>query len=294
MISTISHFIFICRVCKQKSAIMTDGEIPIHLIEESNLAIQESLPDKSRVKYEATYDTFVTWQEKQGTQSFAEADLLSYFHQLGEKYKPSTLRSIYSMLKTTINNKKNIDIKNYKQLLAFLKKKNTGYNPKKSEVLTSDQIEQFLKEADDTEYLDIKVVLIIGVYGACRGGELCNLIVDDVKDIGSSFLIKIPDTKTHRPRSFVIESEDYQLVKKYMDLRPKDVKTSRFFLNYQKGRCTQQVIGKNKIGHMPQKIARYLGLEEPESYTGHSFRRSSTTMLAERGADMLSIKNHGG
>lgn len=119
------------------------------------------------------------------------------------------------------------------------------------------------------------------MYGACRGGELSDLTVDAVEDLGSLFLIKLPDTKTHRPRSFVIESEDYKLVKKYISLRPKDAKTSRFFLNYQKGRCTQQNIDKNKIGKMPQKIARWLGLEEQESYTGHSFRRSSTTVLAE-------------
>ena len=79
-----------------------------------------------------------------------------------------------------------------------------------------------------------------------------------------------------------------------MALRPQHTQTSRFFLNFKNGRCTQQVIGKNKICLTPQKIARYLNLEDPESYTGHSFRRTSATLLADFGADMKSIKPHSG
>ena len=45
---------------------------------------------------------------------------------------------------------------------------------------------------------------------------------------------------------------------------------------------------------MPKTIASYLKLADPESYTGHSFRRSSATLLADSGADLVTLKQHGG
>lgn len=45
---------------------------------------------------------------------------------------------------------------------------------------------------------------------------------------------------------------------------------------------------------MPKEIAKFLGLPEADSYTGHSFRRTSATLLANSGADILTLKRHGG
>lgn len=71
-------------------------------------------------------------------------------------------------------------------------------------------------------------------------------------------------------------------------------KLQDFFLNYQNGQCTKQPIGINKFGKMPQIIASYLKLLDPQSYTGHTFRRTSTTLLADSGADIITLKRHGG
>lgn len=96
------------------------------------------------------------------------------------------------------------------------------------------------------------------------------------------------------PRKFTVDGELYQIVQKYEALRPKDVKTDEFFLTQRNGKLTKQVIGINTFGAMPKVIATYLGLEEPDKYTGHSFRRTSATMLADAGADLLTLKRHGG
>lgn len=45
---------------------------------------------------------------------------------------------------------------------------------------------------------------------------------------------------------------------------------------------------------MPMMIANYLKLPNPNSYTGHTFRRTSATLLADSGADILTLKRHGG
>ncbi|XP_026331776.1 hemicentin-1-like [Hyposmocoma kahamanoa] len=45
---------------------------------------------------------------------------------------------------------------------------------------------------------------------------------------------------------------------------------------------------------MPKEIAKFLNLPDPDLYTGHSFRRTSATLLADSGADLLTLKRHGG
>lgn len=137
--------------------------------------------------------------------------------------------------------------------------------------------------------------MIIGIHGACRRSELLNLRTDDIEDKGSIILIKIQDTKTSKQRIFIISNPSHvELCRKYRSLRPAVTTSPRFFINYAKGRCVNQVIGINKIRNTPKQIAMYLNLVEPDLYTGHCFRRSSATLLADSGADLTSLKRHGG
>lgn len=106
-------------------------------------------------------------------------------------------------------------------------------------------------------------------------------------------LIKIRKTKNKIPRSFTIQGKFYKIVKKYESLRSKKGHSNRFFQNFQNGKCTAQLIGKNKFGSMPKEIAEYLNLSDSKLYTGHSFRRTAT-VLADCGVDITSLNSHGG
>ncbi|KAJ8915478.1 hypothetical protein NQ315_003241 [Exocentrus adspersus] len=64
--------------------------------------------------------------------------------------------------------------------------------------------------------------------------------------------------------------------------------------DFLQGVCIRQPVGINTFGNMPKNIASFLNLPYPEQYTGHCFRRSSTSILADSGADLLTIKRHGG
>lgn len=44
---------------------------------------------------------------------------------------------------------------------------------------------------------------------------------------------------------------------------------------------------------MPKKITAFLKKENPDSYSGHSFRRTSATLLIDAGADITELKRHG-
>lgn len=135
----------------------------------------------------------------------------------------------------------------------------------------------------------------MGISGACRRDELVRMTIDDIEDVGSILIIKLPDTKTNMQRTFIVSKSEYiELYRKYFVLRPPNASSKRLFLKYHRGRCFNQVVGINKIGEMPSLIAKYLGLPNPKQFTGHCFRRSSVTLLADAGAGMSNIKRHGG
>lgn len=143
-------------------------------------------------------------------------------------------------------------------------------------------------------YVSLQVALVFGVTGACRKDELTNIKLQDLESHGNLLLVKIPNTKTSTPRSFTISDEFLKIVSKYQELRPAKTTTDRFFINYRNGKCTVQVVGKNKFGNMPKEITTFLNLPNPDNYTGHCFRRTSATVLADSGANLTTLKRHGG
>lgn len=135
----------------------------------------------------------------------------------------------------------------------------------------------------------------MGFNGACRRDELTNMIIDDIQFKNDVIMVDVQKTKTYVPRQFIITQRLWiDLVKKYYHLRPSCVTHRRFFLQYRNGLCLNIPIGINTIGKVPKSIATYLKLPEPELFTGHCFRRSSVTHLANSGGDLITIKRHGG
>lgn len=118
--------------------------------------------------------------------------------------------------------------------------------------------------------------------------------------MGEYVLIEIPNTKTNVRREFTISSGNIEgvnlveMFRKYSSLRPSPIEHSRFFLGYRNGKCTRQCVGINSIGGFPKKIAEFLELPNAGNYTGHCFRRTSATILADAGADITTLKRHGG
>ncbi|XP_063366711.1 uncharacterized protein LOC134655188 [Cydia amplana] len=253
-----------------------------------------SLPEKSREIYFRAYNNFNKWRVENGVYALSETVLLSYFMHLSQTKQPPTMWSIYSMLKATMNIKDDMHIENYSELITFLKGMQVGHNPKKSKMFTFSDIDKFINEAPDIIYLGAKVILIIGINGGCRTNELMSLNVDGIeKHSETLLLIKLPNSKTSTNRSFVVREEYVKIVEQYQCLRPPNAKSDRFFLQYHKGKCSGQPMGRNKIGGIPRDIATYLKLPNPQDYTGHCFKRTSASLLADSGADLSSLKGDG-
>ena len=102
------------------------------------------MPAKSANRYLAAYADFMKFREQKKIDSFSENVVLVYFSELSERYKSSTLWSIFSMLRSTLNIHQSIDINSYTKLLAFLKRQSDGYCAKKSKVFTTENVKKFI------------------------------------------------------------------------------------------------------------------------------------------------------
>lgn len=93
-----------------------------------------------------------------------EPVFLAYFNEIFKKYCPSTLWSKYSALKKMALSETRVDLKEFYQLHAFIKNKNLGYKSAKSESLTMEDVNNFLKYAPNRNYLSHKVSFLIKIY----------------------------------------------------------------------------------------------------------------------------------
>ena len=117
-----------------------DEYLPEDILRAAEEAMKSSLPEKSKVIYKKVYSEFVEWQKLKKTGSCNEKVLLAYFYHLSAYFNSATLWSKFSMIKAMLNLEKNIDIGNYSKLHNFLKQQHTGYVPKKSKTLNSEDI----------------------------------------------------------------------------------------------------------------------------------------------------------
>lgn len=135
---------------------------------------------------------------------------------------------------------------------------------------------------------------VFGIIGALRGDELTSLTTENVEDTKKEIIVRIPVTKRKEAKFFVIcDKEFVNIVREYSKLRPASVATQRFFLQYRNGKCTKQVMGRNTIAKVPKEIAKFLELPDHYTFTGHGLRRTGTTILADTGVGIETLKRLG-
>ncbi|KAJ8911701.1 hypothetical protein NQ315_013163 [Exocentrus adspersus] len=259
--------------------------LPTEIKQEAQEATLRLLPAKSKRVYEKEMVGL-------GEGAITEEVLLAYFFNVEKHFAAS---SMWTKIFYAEINAESIDISKYGKLTSYLKVGSRKYKTKKAKILERNQIEEFLKKAPDVEYLQVKVALILGVAGACRCNELTFLDISDVQDKGSYLYVLIPDTKTNISRSFTVMEEAFsvnavEMCRKYISLQPKAA-GRRFFLRYVDGKCTTQHVGINTISKTFSKVASFLGLPDPESFTGHGMRRSSETLLVNAGGDITRVSS---
>ncbi|PSN54398.1 hypothetical protein C0J52_21891 [Blattella germanica] len=106
-------------------------------------------------------------------------------------FAASSLWCTYSKLKTILRVREKVDVSSFTNVVSFLKKMSVRHVPRKSNVLSRSQIDEFLLNAPDDVFLLIKVVTAFGVFGAYRRQELHDLCFNDVKVEGSVLVFKV-------------------------------------------------------------------------------------------------------
>ena len=143
----------------------------------------------------------------------------------------------------------------------------------------------------------MKIVMIMGIAGGCRREDLVKMTIGDIEDRGAVVVVNVLNTRKNGTRHFVItdqsdrELEFLGIFRKYVGLRPKDSKCNRFFLGFRNGKCSNQPVGINSLGAVPWKIAKYLNLQDPASFTGHAFRRTSAIISTDKSDIGLIMEN---
>lgn len=138
---------------------------PVELIEAAAEANGDLLPFKSKGRYQKVYDDYIKWKESKKATSNSERVVVSYFSEMAKsKKKPTTLWSHYSMLKATLKVFVKVDIATYVSVTAMLKRKSHGYLPKKAKVFSEAELQQFLDNAPDVAWLDVKVTSLFKIF----------------------------------------------------------------------------------------------------------------------------------
>lgn len=130
-----------------------NSDFDIELVVKAN----DIVPEKSKQRYEQSYEKFALWCGKENFTVFDEDCLLAYFSNAMGDMKPTTKWSHYSMLKVMLQSKHNINMDKFERLKALLKQESVGHETKKASCLTLEQVCQFLATADDRDWLAIKV-----------------------------------------------------------------------------------------------------------------------------------------
>lgn len=115
------------------------------------------IPAASKDKYNKVYEDFHKWNKSNGAPPVSQNVLMTYFSELAAKHKPSTLWVMFSMLKATLRTNDDLDISLWTNLTDYLKRNNVGYKPAKAKMFTEEDVERFIREAPDEQWLDVKV-----------------------------------------------------------------------------------------------------------------------------------------
>lgn len=134
---------------------------PPEMREAAQTVYNNLLPTKSKNVYMKAYYNFKDWCLNKKVTKCTENVLLVYFQEQAENKKASSLWAIFSMLKSTLALKENIELKKYHKLISFLKRQNESYTPKKSSVFLKEEINKFLTSAPDVAFLSTKVTFSI-------------------------------------------------------------------------------------------------------------------------------------
>ena len=272
--------------------------------------ILSSLPRKSEKRYNNTADKFMTFCHDHGY-SDLDKGLMFYVKTMRESMKATSIQCIVSQV-SHVYRDRGMPFKDetLKIVYGYLKAEGKTEAPKKSLVLKEGDITTFLRsETNGLKDLQLKLALIIGFFCALRNSELYDLRRGDINEDAEfeCFNVCIKHSKTDQAGCgftatipFAISDISLvSMVREYLAVldgfiarNSLDPSTQPLFtaITPQGGFMLSRV-GVNSMAKMASRIAQRLGLQNAAAYTGHCFRGSAATNMAENGASDQQMKS---
>ena len=224
------------------------------------------IPEASKQIYEKEYLKFSEFLGKYQLlpQNASKNIVLSYLCLLSNAgYSPTTIRKIHSILKTTLLEKFNISIQSVK-MEKYLKNLESKHSKKKSATFTQEHVSFFLQNADDSEFLLEKFLILVAIYGALRCEEITRLTWEDIKEDKDKLIISIQFSKTtkNKVETFVCTASSNEkeniffYFQKYRNQFQNGTRTGRLFRrwNAKSQKREESPLGHNTIAKIPSKL----------------------------------------
>ncbi|KAJ8668959.1 hypothetical protein QAD02_000218 [Eretmocerus hayati] len=220
----------------------------------------------------------------------SESTFKNYLHNgnITPKYKAQMMLQMFVA-------RKRKDISKYSKVHAYLKKLTKKHEPKRSRVLSAEQVYKFIDSAPEPRYLLHKVVLALGLSGCCRMHELIELLMNQVIILDDCMIVTIPKNKTKNAEEkiFRVVGSFFELVQRYLAARA-SIDHDRFLMSYRTSCGFINVpAGKATIRTVPTVVAEFLQLPCAHEYTGHCVRRSAATIYASTGVTNIDLMQFG-
>ena len=171
---------------------------------------------------------------------------------------------------------------------------------------TSEQLTEYYHRPVGYHTAHIAPYAAIAVHGCSRGCEIKSLTFEQVKIFTGPAGDEIVEVKMIRAKGavdrdntfWIVEELAVTVVKQYMGLTTVIQQTGAFW-RYSENVGNQWVLTQKQVGIHPLarcgiQIATFLQLENPNSYTGHCFKRTGGTLMAEGNATPFQIQNRMG
>ena len=153
----------------------------------------------------------------------------------------------------------------------------------------------------------IKLAMAFGFYGTLRSASEITTI-GCIKKSADGYMISFQTAKMRKTfpqfADFLLPKLEYPslcpctMLEAYQEMLPTDRRLPGVFITYRvnkegKGTFIHSQLGQNSISKFGIEAATFLGLSNPESYTGHCWRRTSATAMADAGASIEQLKTAG-
>ena len=231
----------------------------------------------------------------------------------------TTIWTNFSMINSICKSKYSFDIKTHPRIMTMIKSFE-GAPKKKAAIFTAEELRAFCEapELDGAYWIVRKAVVVLAYFGGLRLVEAMNLVIEKIQDKKDGSIqvkhcrskqrtdkenskfdvptIKDPEAKGEDGFDWANCLRTYiNMVKEELGMYSGRV----FYTGKKDGHLTRQVMGRNMLCEIPHQVAEFLGKENIQDYTFHSFRRSSATAAADQGAtaqqmvDFFGWKSHG-